>query len=217
MASTKRIVRSDKLLQDKELASIILRLMMAVNDGALANDALSEWDQTTERQKKNRFHGGRMYFARMQLGHVFEALDMVVEISKSAKLRELVAGSDSDTQESFDKLVAFLDTDDHKIMARIRSNLSFHYDGKLAVRCLEDFLKKKPDDFSAMTFGTETLDWYFQLADKITNSIFAREVLKIPDDSDVTAEANKIFHRLFDVHEALADFAMHFIRHYFSR
>lgn len=161
LRSTTWIVRSDKLLRDKELASVILQLMMAVNDGSLANNALSEWDQTEDRLKKSRFHGGRMYFARMQLGHVFEAFDMVSEISKSDKLRELVSGADSATQTSFEKLAAFLGTEDHKVMARIRSNLSFHYDGKLSVRALEELLKKLPDDYSSMTFGTETLHWHF--------------------------------------------------------
>src|SRR5258708_292823 len=112
------------------MASIILRLMMAVNDGALANNALLEWDETTERLKKNRHQGGKMYFARMQLGHIFESLDMIEEIAKSDRLRELVAGADSGTQKSFDTVMTFLDTPDHKIMARIRSNLSFHYDSK---------------------------------------------------------------------------------------
>jgi hypothetical protein len=39
------MVRSASLVQDKEIASVVLRLMMAMNDIGVANDALQEWDQ----------------------------------------------------------------------------------------------------------------------------------------------------------------------------
>jgi hypothetical protein len=144
-------------------------------------------------------------------------LEIVEDIANSNKLRELVGGSDSKTQESFRKLEAFLITEDYKMLLRLRNNLSFHYDGKLAVRALERILEKVPGDLSAMTLGTEPLHWHFQLADKVVNSIFAREVLRIGHDDDVRKESDKIIHRLFDLHVALADFSMHFIRYYFSR
>jgi hypothetical protein len=44
---------------DKELASVILRLMMAMNDIALANEGLREWAGTTDPRKVHRQNGGR--------------------------------------------------------------------------------------------------------------------------------------------------------------
>jgi hypothetical protein len=44
---------------------------------------------------------------------------------------------DAKTRASFDAIVVFLGTDDHKMLLRIRNNTSFHYDGKLAVKALE--------------------------------------------------------------------------------
>lgn len=217
MSSNTRLVRSDRLLHDREIASALLRLMMAVNDGALANNALVEWDQTTDRRKKGRFNGGRMYFVRVQLGHVFEALNVIDEIKASSVLRDLIEGADSGSQASFKKLEEFRSTPEYKVLVRLRNNLSFHYNGKLAVRGLERVVEARPDDLSAITFGDEVLDWHFQLADKVVNSIFARDVMGLGQDADVVKESNEIMRRLFDLHEALADFSMHFIRHHFRK
>jgi hypothetical protein len=217
MSSNTRIVRSDRLLEDREIASVFLRLMMAVNDGGLANNALVEWDQTTERKKKCRYNGGRMYFVRVQLGHVFEALGVVDEIKASNVLRDLIEKADSATQVSFKKLEEFRSTPEYKVLVRLRNNLSFHYNGKLAIRGLERVVAARPEDLSAMSFGDDILDWHFQLADKVMNSIFARDVMGLGQDADVVKESNEIMHRLFDLHEALADFSMHFIRHYFKK
>ncbi len=42
--------RSANLLADKGLASVVVRLMMAMNDLGVANSALAEWDQTKDRK-----------------------------------------------------------------------------------------------------------------------------------------------------------------------
>ncbi len=217
MGSRTWIVRSDRL-KDPQVASVVLRLMMAVNDSSLANNALYEWSQSNERIKKNRKFGGTIYFARVQLGHVYEALLVIEEMLKSDKLTGLVGGSDSRTQAAFKKLEAFIGSADYRLLLRLRNNLSFHYDRKLAIRALERILKVRPDDISPMSIGSEVLHWHFLLADKIANSIFARDVLGLPEEqADVPTEADKIIARMFDVHEALGDFAIGFIRHCFAK
>ncbi|MCZ7658892.1 MAG: hypothetical protein M5U07_14070 [Xanthobacteraceae bacterium] len=217
MSSRTWIVRSDRL-KDPQVASVVLRLMMAINDSSLANNALHEWSQSEERTKKNRMFGGKIYFARVQLGHVYEALLVIEEMLRSDKLTGLVGATDSGTQAAFKKLEAFVGSDDYHLLLRLRNNLSFHYDRKLAIRALERILIVRPDDISPMSVGSEVLHWHFLLADKVSNSIFARDVLRLAEEeTNVTAEADKIIHRMFDVHEVLGEFAIGFIRHCFAK
>jgi hypothetical protein len=110
-----------------------------------------------------------------------------------------------------------METDDYKLLLRLRNNLSFHYDGKLAWRALGRILEARPDDMSSISHGTEVLHWHFGLADKIANSIFARDVLGLQGEEDLSKRADEIIKRLFDLHEALGDFALHIARHYFAK
>ena len=75
---------------DKELASVIVRLMMAMNDIALANEGLSEWIGTTDRRKVYLQNGGRLYYGRMLMAHIYEALSIIEDIQQDPKLRDAV-------------------------------------------------------------------------------------------------------------------------------
>src|SRR6266481_3264610 len=112
MGSTTRMVRSASLVQDKEIASVVLRLMMAMNDIGVANDALQEWDQTENPKKKVRQNGGRLYFGRMQMAHIYEGLLIVEDISKTSKLKAAVDRCDAKTRRSFDEIAKFLNAPD---------------------------------------------------------------------------------------------------------
>jgi hypothetical protein len=107
MPSTTRIVRTARLATDEEIASVVLRLMMAMNDIGVANDALQEWDQTQSRKKKARQNGGKLYFGRIQMAHIYEALLIIEEIKQTASLVRAVERCDIRTQRSFDSLSIF--------------------------------------------------------------------------------------------------------------
>lgn len=113
--SRTRIIRSARLLEDRKRASVILTMMMAVNDAGLASNALEQWTETTERRKKVRFQSGRMYFSRISMAHCFEVFKIIDEIEASSKLREAVQDRDSETRRSYTKLRAFRQSNDHKL------------------------------------------------------------------------------------------------------
>ncbi|MDR3475585.1 MAG: hypothetical protein P4M09_28390 [Devosia sp.] len=214
--STTRIVSARKLARDPTIASVILRMMMALNDSALANAALSEWSHTEDRHKKFRARGARMYFSRMQLGHALEALDIVTEIRDSQHLSNAVARCDATTRASFDAVVKFIDSDDHKLLIKIRNALSFHYDKKLAKRAIQRIAKSEPNYVSPFTLGTEVLDWHFELADKVTNSIMLFDILKLSDADDYVGVSDEVLGRLWRMQQVFADFAGYFTREYTS-
>jgi hypothetical protein len=94
-------VRTAKLIADTETASTVLRLMMALNDIAMANEGLREWTVTEERRKQARQNGGRLYYGRMLMAHVYEALSIIEDIQDSAKLKAQVDACDPATRSSF--------------------------------------------------------------------------------------------------------------------
>src|SRR6266851_3370737 len=102
-ASTK-IVNFDQLLRRKNTAPIIIKLMMVCNDLSLVNEALVHWQEEQPRLQKYRQRGAVIYFARIELSHLFEGLKVIEEIRKCPELKALLSRCDAKTQESFHDL-----------------------------------------------------------------------------------------------------------------
>jgi len=205
--------RNAKLLANKDLASVVVRLMMVMNDLGVANSALTEWEGTRDRKKEARRSGGKLYYGRMMMAHVYEGLQIIEKITNSPQLKAAVDRCDSKTRASFDAVARFLDTDDYKLLRRIRNNSSFHYDSKLTVRALEKLIQKYPDHISPYSLGQDTLDWYFELGDLINDKIVVRDIFKVPDQADIRTAIDPILVRLHTMAVAFTDFVGHFIWH----
>jgi hypothetical protein len=132
MSSRTWNVRTAKLLADKEAASVLVRLMMAQNDIAMANNGLSEWTFTKDPRRLARQTGGRLYYGRMLMSHVYESLLIIKDPSQSPGTCASLRCTDM-------LLIRGCGDFPHngKKLCRIRNNVSFHYDGKLALRALE--------------------------------------------------------------------------------
>jgi hypothetical protein len=94
MSSRTLSVRSAKLLRDEKLGSIILRLMIAMNDIGITNSSMAEWEKSDDPKKKARWRGGVLYFGRVQSAHLFEALSIIDEIKKDRSLMAAVDRAD---------------------------------------------------------------------------------------------------------------------------
>src|SRR4051794_12812648 len=101
MSSKTWIARTAELVVDKDVALVVLRSMMALNDIAMANEGLGEWTRTQERRKLARQNGGRLYYGRMLMAHVYEALNIIEDIRDNSKLKTLVDACDLETRSSF--------------------------------------------------------------------------------------------------------------------
>jgi len=200
----------------QELSSVIVRLMMAMNDIAMANEGLSDWTGATDRRKVYRQNGGRLYYGRMLMAHVCEALSIIGDIHNDAKLRKAVQQCDAKTRSSFDAVAAFLGTDDYRMLLRIRNNASFHYDRKLAVKALQQIDKSFPDHRFTYALGSDPLDWYFELGDLVNDRIVVRDIFKAPNDADVRAAIDPILLRLHAMAAAFSDFAGYFVRYHLT-
>ena len=217
MSSNTRMARTAKLLDDKQLASVLVRLMMAVNDISVAYDAYEHWERTTGHKKVARREGGKLYYGRMMHSHVYEALQIIDEIEKSPALMAIVGKCSAKTQSSFDALAKFLKSSDYTLLCRIRNNTGFHYDDKLTMRMLEKLVRDFPRHRFPHSLGNAAIDWYFELGDLIIDNILVREICRVPDQADVRATLEPTLVRLHSMSVTFLDFAGYFLRHCLKR
>ena len=80
----------DKLNARGDEAVLVVKLMMAFNDLALANEGISIFKSqyATKRSDKNR--GAAMYFVRVQASHLYEAMGIVDAIAAHERLRRVI-------------------------------------------------------------------------------------------------------------------------------
>jgi len=211
--SRTKIVSMDKMARDPILGSVLVRLMMVINDFSVANDALGFWRHTTSHRRLLRRGDALRYFVAVQVSHVYEGmLTIIEEIERSPQLAAAVQSCDAPTRSEFALLSTYRKSPEFgKVMARIRNNLAFHYDDKLAARALISFVREHPGQYRAISMGTDALDWYFEPGSVIRERVGVREVFKIPASADAREEADKILSDLHGVSDVFGRFAGNFI------
>lgn len=165
-----------------------------------------------------------MYFIRLQVSHLNEALKIIRELHDDVSLMKIVDQCDPQTRASFATLEEFMPGGAQhdqfaKVAGRIRQNLGFHYDetGKLITKALNDRLAKYGASPSSVTRGNVAQLWHFALADEILDRIVVREIWKIPETADLRAEADKMALWIHEILLAFVDFCGEFIWKYVGR
>jgi hypothetical protein len=206
------MVPGEKLLRDEKLASVMLRLMIAINDLGITNTHMVEWQNAEDRKKKARWRGGLLYFGRVQSAHLFEALSIVREIRDDPGLLAEVQRCDSETVKSFHTAAGVLGSPDFTLLAKMRNMVSFHYDKVMPVRSLKRLVKKFPNHLTPHSLGSDSLDWYFELGDLVVDDIIIRDIFKIPMAADIQTATIEVLDRLHVIGASFTDFAGHFLR-----
>jgi hypothetical protein len=121
MGSLTRMTNFEKLSDKGELGIILGRLMMATNDIGIANEALGQWMGELTGQRKTRQEGAQMYFVRILISHVFEALTIINKIISDPELMKSIDRSPKQIQQFFNKCAKVIGTEDYKLMKSMRS------------------------------------------------------------------------------------------------
>jgi hypothetical protein len=93
----------------------------------------------------------------------------------------------------------------------VRNNAGLHYDPKLSERAVNEIAEKYPGDTSSMSLGNDRLDWYFHLGDKVSERIVVRYIFELPEGAGIGKGSDAIVGRIFEMAEALTEFAGYFI------
>ncbi len=187
----------DSLRAAGSAGGIIVRLMMASNDISIANQSQAHYETGLPRNQRHVSQGARMYFVRLQLGHLNEALKIVADVRDSQRLTMVLARCSPKCQLRFDRLVECLPGgQEHskfkKYIMLARHKIIFHYDAKMVQRAIEDRAERTEARRSKLTRGDHMNLWRFHTADDVLDSIICRQIWKIPRDADLRAEANRL-------------------------
>jgi hypothetical protein len=207
-----------KLIAQGNEAVLIVKLMMAFNDLALANEGLSIFQSQYATKRSDKSRGAAMYFVRLQAGHLYEAMEIVDAIVANQRLRAVIKECSEKAKTAFKRLVTLRRDKDQKrkfeqFVGRLRNNVTFHYDkrGDLIRRAMAKRAKDTLGNSTSITRGTERYSWRFTVADDVVDSIVCREIWKIPDAADRRAEADAAAHYGHQIFVDFADFASELI------
>lgn len=184
--STHEFAQLDAIASKGELGSVLIRLMMVINDMSLAMDAQRRWTEEAKAERQHRERGAKIYFIRLQVSHIYEAMKIVEETRDSPALMRAVDRSDPFTKKGFAALLAFIASPEfRKVMGRIRNNLTFHYDPTTIERALASLVAKHPGTCGSMSLGDEPHNWFFEPGDMVGERATVREIFEVPEGADV--------------------------------
>jgi hypothetical protein len=129
------MITAAAIASQPELSSVLIRMMISVNDIALAADAIDLWAAETRHKRKARLIPAQQYFVRILLSHVYEALTIIKEIDSNPKLRSAVDKCDRRTVSDFNALVAISKAEKEHLRL-FRNRATFHYDKHLSGKFL---------------------------------------------------------------------------------
>jgi len=215
MSQMVRLTNFRKLEAKGELGVILGRLMLVMNDLSIANDALGLWMEDQPRGiRTTRAKGAKMYFVRVMIGHVFEALQIINKIKTTPELTRIIDGAPRPIRLHFNACVKVIGTNDYLLMRKMRNDASFHYLDQTVRSAISSQAQKAPDMSLALQVGDTTLGWYYEPGERIIDSIVVRGVLAIPEGAPVQPTVDDLIHRMQQVGDHLAHFGGYFIMEY---
>jgi hypothetical protein len=219
-----RQVHLDTFRQRAPASSVVIKLMMACNDMAHANQALADWKAEARRERSAKKHSAGMYFVRTQMAHLYEGMKIIEEIANSAELMTLVDRCDEQTKQSFADLKSCLrggakHQHFNRLIGQVRHNVTFHYhqSGELIDRAAAALASQPERRTSSVTRGSDAYRWHFKLADDIIDNIVVHQIWQVEPGASVSEEADGIADELHRIFLSYMDFAGEFIWRYCER
>ncbi|MBI5521607.1 MAG: hypothetical protein HY910_03175 [Desulfarculus sp.] len=185
-----------RLINSGDHASLIVRLMMASNDLALANICLSHCKNNPSSPSKQTQWGAELYFVRLQCGHLNEGLKLIQEIQGIDYLKDRIDRCSQYAQASYAKLINCTKggnewSEFNQYVERIRHKVTFHYANKEVSKSLSSLASKPTATIPNINAGDHITLGRFGLADDIVDNIVCRQIWKIPESANLQEEANK--------------------------
>jgi hypothetical protein len=223
MAHTRTLpVDIRKLQSQGDEGVLMLRLMMACNDLTTANQALGMYSKDTREKVDYIRRGATMYFVRLQLSHLHEALKVVSDIRSRPKLLRLVDDCPGGSAECFARLLSFADggTNEgafHKYVELVRHKVTFHYDRRKVGAALNDRARRRGDTAHFMTIADDIGRVRFQIADDLVDTLVCHHIWGIAPGSNAGIEADQIANFGFTICKTLVDFSRALIMRYIEK
>lgn len=212
MSSRTKLVSMDKIAADKEIGSVLIRLMMVMNDCAIAEETATMWRERMEEKIRIKQQEAFKYFVELQIGHLHEGLAIVREIAQKTKLRDLVDRCNSSTQERFERLrhyepgVAI-----GNVILNIRNKLAFHYDPTMIRDELLGHVRQFPRTAALVSIGDKSGDVLFEPGAVINERVATQQVFALPAGADIDEASNNLMVELQAIMEDFMNFGSSFV------
>lgn len=221
MATSTTYTTFERLVGRGDESAIVVKLMMAFNDLAVANEGLATSKERYAVKRNDKDRGAAMYFIRLQASHLYEAMKIIDAIAVHERLRNVVRQCSDPGRLAFARLIALRNDETQtrkfeQYVGRLRHNLTFHYDesGELVKRAMEHRAKKLEGNPTSITRGTEPYSWRLTVADDVVDSIVCRQIWKIPEGTHLRTEADAAADYGHEIFVSFADFASDFVTKY---
>lgn len=212
MSSRTKLVSIDKIARDPEVGSMLIRLMMVMNDCAIAEESATMWRGRTDEKTRVKQQEAFKFFVELQIGHLHEGLALIREIAKKPNLRDLVNQCPQITQAQFDHLTNYKPgVALGAVMADIRNKLAFHYDPTMIRDELRAHVREQPGTAALISIGGSSEDILFEPGAVINERVAVNKVLRITAGADADAESNKVMVELEKVMEDFMNFGGTFV------
>lgn len=209
----------------EEAASLIIRLMIASNDITTANHSLSMFkDIELKPTQEHIRYGYRMYFVRLQTGHLNEAIKLIRELSDMLKTSRFLNATYEkclpENKENFLKLKECLPRGKtHKefkqCVIKLRHNAIFHYDAnQLFKDAISNRIRSNTKKRSSINISDDIRFSRFNIADEIIDTVICRQLWNLHNDSTLRQEADKNGQFSFDLCVSFVNFCKEFIFYY---
>jgi hypothetical protein len=212
MSSRTKLISIDKIARDPEIGSMLIRLMMVMNDCAIAEESATIWRERTDEKTRVKAQEAFKFFVELQIGHLHEGLALIREIDKRPKLRDLVEQCPQITRAQFDHLknykpgIAL-----GAVMANIRNKLAFHYDPTMIKDELNAHVREQPRTAALISIGDSSEDILFEPGAVINERVAVNKVFRITAGVDTDVAANKLMVELEKVMEDFMNFGGSFV------
>ena len=223
MARTRTLlVNIRKLDRQGDEGVIVLRLMMTCNELTTANQALGACREDKCEKTDYIRRGAALYFVRLQMAHLHEALKIVSEIRGCQSLMSLINDCPGGTADRFAQLLCFADGGAHqgdfrKYVELVRHKVAFHYDKRKIQAALSDRARRRGDAVHFVTVADEIRRVRFQVADDIVNTLVCHHVWGIAPSTDIQIEADRIADFGFRIFKIFLEFAGALIERYVEK
>ena len=196
------------------LGVTVAKMMIAWNDMSLANESLQLWKSRGNEVEPDRSRGAGLYFTRIQIAHLFEAIAIIEGIVADESLRTLVDQCDCRTKKSFEKLSEYIPrgakrADLVNMVEKVRHGVVFHYNSdKLISRAIDENSDKERE--ASIRRGSEAFLWHFAAGDAVVHDMVVRQIWKLPNDAS-QEDVDNVVTKIHDIFLLYFDFAGEFI------
>ena len=177
MSRTSTLYIDLKRLARLDDAGLVIRLMMVCNDVSVANAKLGE--AYHEQDPEQRDWGATVYFQRLEVSHMHEAMSIIEDVNSRPSMRGLLSRCSERCRTAFEVLASCLrggaNSAKFKSHTILRNTVGFHYGEKLVQKALLDRAStaKKP---STTTTSNDVRKIRYKLADDILGTLMVHQI-----------------------------------------